>query len=105
MMRGGVKNFLAKHHFPFPESITTIDSDTSHSEALQTFFLTSNLRQAMSGVMQRGLQEGFLSFHLISFVVTSLPFCTYTLLSGCALITNYVYWMFLLVSSVHAMGC
>jgi hypothetical protein len=36
-------------------------------------------------------------------IVASLRFGAYTLL--CFLITNYACWMFLMVSSVHDMGC
>ena len=41
----------------------------------------------------------------ISLVVTMLRLGTDVHPLLCALITNYVYWMFLLVSSAHAMGC
>ena len=52
----------------------------------------------MSGVMyvmQRGFPQAI--------PTTSLPFGSHTLL--CTLIRNYVCWMFLLVSSAHAVGC
>ena len=60
-----------------------------------TTLLSTYLCQAMLGVMRLPARHPKFPRH-ISLVVTSLRF---------ALISNYVYWMFFMVSSVHAMGC